>query len=368
MEQILNSDLREQAGSNSFNRFDYQAHWIVYHMINEYKRGSEFFVFCEFHDDMAKTSKAANPDCAELFQIKTTEKYKEWTLSRLTNTTKKPNGNIKHSFLGFIFYNFLQFDVDCYKCHFVSNIGMDKQINNWQSIIEDEKELKEENKQLYDEIKKLIKSEFIEVGEEKFDSVFEEFIQNTHLYYGKLSLENYEKVVAGEFFQMLDTTEIYTSNSNKILRDIIEDVRKKSKCKVDMPISLKRLREMKGVSSEVFSDLKEQIKYQPNHRKVYSEIEEFLSADENSSLPQIKFIIRKLKQHHNKLLDVSNTYYLDKTSELIKTIDEIIDGNYEQINDLNFLRNKVMDKKGISYSEEIENVLVEAIFYERLLI
>ncbi|MFE4122922.1 dsDNA nuclease domain-containing protein [Priestia sp. YIM B13486] len=100
METILSSDLREQAGSNSFNRFDYQAHWIVYHMINEYKKNSEFFIFCEFHDDMAKTDISSSvPSCAEFFQIKTTEKYKEWTLTRLTNTTKKSNGKMNVRFV-----------------------------------------------------------------------------------------------------------------------------------------------------------------------------------------------------------------------------------------------------------------------------
>ncbi len=31
---VLNTAQREQAGSDSYNRFEYQAHWIVYHIIN----------------------------------------------------------------------------------------------------------------------------------------------------------------------------------------------------------------------------------------------------------------------------------------------------------------------------------------------
>lgn len=366
MRSILGSDLREQAGSNSFNRFDYQAHWVVYHMINEYKRGSEFYVFCEFHDDMARTGKTSEPDCAEFFQIKTTEKYKEWTLARLTNTTKKSNGNIKHSFLGFIFYNFLNFSSDCHKCHFVSNIGMDKTVTAWQAIIEDEKELKRENPDIYKEIKSLIRQEYQEVKEETFEIAFELFVQNTYLYYGELTLDNYEKIVAGEFFQMLDNSNIYTSNSNKILRDIIEDVRKKTKKKIKMPTSFKRLRETKGVSSDIFSELKQQINQHPNQSKFYKEIEDFMLLN-GGNIPQVKFILRKLKSHHNKLLEVSDSYYQDNISELIITIDRILEEQYQFISNIDFLKKKVFEKKGVTFSNEIEDVLVEAIFYERIL-
>lgn len=146
---VLTSSLREQAGSNSFNRFDYQAHWIVYHMIKEYNKGSEFLVFCQFHDDMAQLNNISNPECIEFYQIKTSETFKSWTLDRLCKTSKKRNGNEKHSFLGFIFYNFITFENECSKCHFVSNIERDGNISIWQAIIEDGKELKVENNLLY---------------------------------------------------------------------------------------------------------------------------------------------------------------------------------------------------------------------------
>ncbi|AHD07014.1 hypothetical protein ERICI_03321 [Paenibacillus larvae subsp. larvae] len=44
MKKILSHDLREKAGSSSYNRFDYQVHWIVYHMMNEYRRNFQFLM------------------------------------------------------------------------------------------------------------------------------------------------------------------------------------------------------------------------------------------------------------------------------------------------------------------------------------
>ena len=54
MSVVLSTAQREQAGSDSYNRFEYQAHWIVYHIINQLEKKPKCIVFCEFHDDMAQ--------------------------------------------------------------------------------------------------------------------------------------------------------------------------------------------------------------------------------------------------------------------------------------------------------------------------
>lgn len=366
LKRILESNLREQAGSDSFNRFDYQVHWIVYHMIHEYKADKEFLIFCEFHDDMAKTLHSEAK--TEFFQIKTSEKFKEWTVSRLYNRNKKKNGEYKHSFLGFIFYNFLKFEDECSKCHFVSNIDIDETIATWQAIIEDDKILKQENLEIYNTLKDAMLSEYTDMDSVSFDTVFEKFIQNTYLYQGGLSLENYEKVVAGEFFQMLDNKDIYTSNSNKILRDLIEEVRKKSKFKVKMPISYKRLIDEKGVSSAVFNKLKEIINRDMPIKTVFELMDELLSQN-HVQIYQRKLLIRKLKEHHVKLLDISDVLYQDTLIILHEIIDNVLESEYEKIDDLNFLLHKVhelFEKKSFKHNH-FNKVLVEAIFYERIL-
>ncbi|MBU5262759.1 dsDNA nuclease domain-containing protein [Bacillus atrophaeus] len=48
VKEIIESELREQAGSDSYKRFEYQVHWAVYYMIKQLKVHSNFYVFCEF--------------------------------------------------------------------------------------------------------------------------------------------------------------------------------------------------------------------------------------------------------------------------------------------------------------------------------
>lgn len=364
MQTILNSSLREKAGSDSYNRFEYQAHWIVYHMIQEYKNGNDYIIFCEFHDDMAKSKQGES--CAEFFQIKTSAKYKEWSFSRLFNRTKKQNGSYKHSFLGFIFYNFLYFKNECNKCHFVSNIGMDTDVSTWQSVIEDNKELKVVNPDLYKKIRELLLLEYANIEPDIFNECFESFVQNTFLYQGDLSLDNYEKIVAGEFFQALDNKDIYTSNSNKILRDIIDEVRKKSKTIITTPISYTSLVRKKGVSSEVFSKLKQVMSSSDN--SLYDRIESELS----NSLPPItyKLIIRLLKKHHQKLLDINDLLYQETTLNLENIIDEVLIKYITDIGNVKVLLEHI--KKKFKASKTIKHLdfndlLVEAIFYEKII-
>ncbi|MBD5542648.1 MAG: DUF4297 domain-containing protein [Lachnospiraceae bacterium] len=52
MSIVLTVEQREQAGSDSYNRFEYQVHWIVCHIIGKLQDDAECIVFCEFHDDM----------------------------------------------------------------------------------------------------------------------------------------------------------------------------------------------------------------------------------------------------------------------------------------------------------------------------
>ena len=360
---VLSCNLREQAGANSYDRFEYQVHWIVYHMIQEFKKGKEFLVFCEFHDDMVKSNCIKNPECLEFYQIKTSETKKEWKLKELFKADKK-----SHSFLGFIFYNFKKFNSECSKCHFVSNIDPNESIRQWQSIIEDGKLLKDEDNALYEEIKTLLKKEYKKEDDNIFDEVFDRFIQNTYIYYGELPLKKYEKIVLAEFMDLLSDKNIYVSSSNKILKDIIQNVRNKSKTKIKTPISFESLQDKKGVSSEVFKVIQDRIEDQPKKEDLYNDIEQSLKESGYNTF-YCRNITRRLKKHHSKMLDISNSLYIDSCTSIYSAIDSIIDSNQLKVQDLEYLKGKVLSDCSniVQADNDIDEVLLEAILYERLL-
>lgn len=48
MSSVLIVEQREQAGSDSYNRFEYQVHWIVCHIIGKLQEDAECIVFVNF--------------------------------------------------------------------------------------------------------------------------------------------------------------------------------------------------------------------------------------------------------------------------------------------------------------------------------
>ena len=238
---------------------------------------------------------------------------------------------------------------------------MDTEVSTWKSVIEDNKELKVVNPDLYKKIRELLLLEYANIEPDIFNECFESFVQNTFLYQGDLSLDNYEKIVAGEFFQALDNKDIYTSNSNKILRDIIDKVGKKSKTIITMPISYTSLVRKKGVSSEFFSKLKQVMS--SSDSSLYYKIESELS----NSLPPItyKLIIRLLKKHHQKLFDINDLLYQETTLNLENIIDEVLISNITDIGNVKVLLEHIKKKfKALKTIKHLDfnDLLAEAIF------
>ena len=87
MTSVLIVEHLEKAGSESYNRFGYKVHWIVWHIIGKLQEDAECIVFCEFHDDMAEFS--PNNQQYQFFQIKTKEDSSDWTIAEMSKGKRK---------------------------------------------------------------------------------------------------------------------------------------------------------------------------------------------------------------------------------------------------------------------------------------
>ena len=313
MSSVLTVEQREQAGSDSYNRFEYQVHWIVCHIIGKLQEDAECIVFCEFHDDMAEFS--PNNQQYQFFQIKTKEDSSDWTIAEMSKREKKKSGSYKKSFLGFIFYNYLTFGAECSHCQFVSNNDFDKEVLLWQSYIEDGKRLQTENIVLYEKIKDRIKNEFLDDMPSNFDSVFEEFIQNTFVHKSELQLTTYESQTMGKFFNHLADKNIPSNTANLIFQQLLNDVRKKSKEKIKVPISMKSLVEKKGVDiAQIGKKIDGNIKNSGNYDAFHDYlITQSLSDKDINRIESAKTL------HDTRWLDVNDVKYQEIVVVLRKT-------------------------------------------------
>lgn len=360
MSRVLTMEQREQAGSNSYNRFEYQVHWIVCHIISKLRDDAECIVFCEFHDDMAEFS--PNNQQYQFYQIKTKENSSNWTIKEMSKREKNKSGNYKKSFLGFIFYNYLTFGTECLHCHFVSNNDFDTEVMLWQSYIEDQKSLYKENIELYQEIKDRIKEEFLDDMPSNFDSVFDDFIQNTFVYKSELQLATYESQTMGMFFNHLADKNIPTNTANLIFQQLLNDVRKKSKEKIKTPISMRSLVEKKGVdiaqlSRKIDSNIKNSGNYGAFHDYL---ITQSLSKNDIHRIESAKTL------HDTRWLDVNDFKYQEIVVALRKTIStycESLDTNGVS-DELKILCNQELQKNNL-LSDSLDKSLVEVLYYEQ---
>lgn len=360
MSIVLTVEQREQAGSDSYNRFEYQVHWIVCHIIGKLQDDAECIVFCEFHDDMAEFS----PDNQQyqFYQIKTKEDPSDWTIAEMSKREKKKSGGYKKSFLGFIFYNYLTFSTECSHCHFVSNNDFDKDVLSWQAVIEDGKKLQVEDIALYQKIKDRIKDEFINDMPSNFDSVFDTFIQNTFVHKSDLQLAAYENQTKGEFFNHLADKNIPTNTANLIFQQLINDVRKKSKEKISLPISKKKLLDKKGIDiakmgKKIDGSIKNSGNYEAFHQYLLTQ---------SLSTKDVNRLVAAKTLHDTRWLDVNDFRYQEIVVVLRQVISTYCEKNdTDKLDDeLKRLCNQELKKKNL-LSESLDKSLAEVLYYER---
>ena len=79
---------RENSGSRSANRFDFQRDWSLCHLLELHDKGGEYVMVFEHHDDLATLDSEADPQKIKLVQIKKDERKRFLETSR---SCKKEN-------------------------------------------------------------------------------------------------------------------------------------------------------------------------------------------------------------------------------------------------------------------------------------
>ncbi len=256
----------------------------------------------------------------------------------------------------------MAFGAECLHCHFVSNNDFDKEVLLWQSYIEDGKRLQTENIVLYEKIKDRIKNEFLDDMPSNFDSVFEEFIQNTFVHKSELQLTTYESQTMGKFFNHLADKNIPSNTANLIFQQLLNDVRKKSKEKIKVPISMKSLVEKKGVD---IAQIGKKIDGNINNSGNYDAFHDYLITQSLSD-KDINRIESAKTLHDTRWLDVNDVKYQEIVVVLRKTISTYCESCETNgfNNDLKRLCIQELQKHNL-LSDSLDKSLVEVLYYEQ---
>ncbi len=116
---LLSTPQREKAGSLAQERFDFQAHWGVAHLLDLHEQDIDYAIAFEFHDDIFVIKYSSGEPKVSFYQVKTKETG-SWDIKEITKQPKGKSG-LKPSIIGKLLSNKQKFPDHTDHLGFVSN-------------------------------------------------------------------------------------------------------------------------------------------------------------------------------------------------------------------------------------------------------
>jgi Cap4 dsDNA endonuclease len=124
--KLLSIPPRENSGSISSNRFDYQKDWALCKLLELHESRTDYLVVFEYHDDIIILDSVLNPTKLQTYQIKT-KKSGSWTLAALLKADTSSGQQL--SFFGKLYNHFVNYPAEIDSINFVSNAYFNLKLN-----------------------------------------------------------------------------------------------------------------------------------------------------------------------------------------------------------------------------------------------
>lgn len=95
-EAFCSVPLRERAGPRTADRFEYQLHWALCHLLGLHESGQDYLITFDYHDDILVFDSESDPQNVAFIQVKTKD-GKHWTLNDLIKPGKEPKATCPQS-------------------------------------------------------------------------------------------------------------------------------------------------------------------------------------------------------------------------------------------------------------------------------
>ncbi|MEX3743543.1 dsDNA nuclease domain-containing protein [Lysinibacillus xylanilyticus] len=309
---IFNKVAREQSGSDSYNRYEFQTSYTFNKLLAIYKEeNKEKTIFCELHDDLIISNDSIKFNEVNFFQVKTRDSG-TFTYNRLF----KVEPGKKHSFMGYVFYNFLNFPNICKKCYFITNQEINSELNSelddWIKSVHYKTDLKMTHPTSYNNIKSSIKNEFpLSICPDNlFEKTFNIFIKNTYFELTDLDLKNHRKIVHSNFVQMMEFKNLQLDTVQHLHEAIRREIVEKSTTKFDYIASRETILNKKSISYEIFDKIQSSLIKKNEVSELFSHLP--------LNIIDIKIIKKALKQHNDyMILNPDDIEYFEEIEEYL---------------------------------------------------
>ena len=186
------------------------------------------------------------------------------------------------------------------------------------------------------------------------------FIQNTFVFSDPLQLKAYEEQTKGYFFAYLKDQKLPTDTAYLIFDQIINDVRNKSKEKVNAPISKKSLIAKKGIR---VADISAMLQSKSIKSDVYTEFRSFLNATGLSD-SRIDTIVKGKIAHDVRWNNIEDVNYQACVLVIRNTLVQCIECEKSSMEQMLQECSDALSQQSLSLSCLDVN-LIEVLYYDR---
>lgn len=298
---------RENSGSSSSNRFDFQKDWAICKILDLHESKDDYLLTLEHHDDIIVFDSSTNPEKISFYQVKTS-KAQHWTINSLVTRKKGKNGFL-NSHLGKLFDHLIRFEDSVKSLNFVTNNKIKGTLKN-ESKCEDVKQFccsDLSDKDLKNILNKL------EIEHETND--LKKFKDLTFFKLGELNIEQHSTITKGKLSEFIDRN--FTNVKYQIsplYRTLFDEIKNKTNVEHEI-LTFEELKKHKSISRENFDTY---LKVLDN----VSEMKETAIAIENRlNSENANFNLLLSFKKNAKIYEIQKMTYNDKN--LLKVIQDI---------------------------------------------
>jgi len=310
---------RENAGSSSSNRFDYQKNWAICKLIELSQNDIDFLLTFEYHDDIIIFDSSLNPSKIDFFQIKTSKT--KFNLKRLLSQKETKTGK-SNSFLGKLLLNKINFENETSSLNFVTNSGYTFDKNNKLRIVCRDLEAKE------------IKEIETNLTSELTCKWLDEFVDTIFFETSDLTIDHHEQLAKDKLYRLLESK--YTTdvkyNPSLAYRTIFDEVNRKNNLEKKLS-NFSELLKYKSISKKDFENILVTIAKEPsNLTNIKNQI--FTNLDlAGLKISERRKLISAWKDVEIEYLKIDNEFF----KKLVKLLNNLIDKHINVLDDENLI-------------------------------
>jgi len=357
-EKLLAIPQRENAGSRSSNRFEYQQVWAFNHMLDMLKEDTDFLLFMELHDDVIVLESTSKSELVDFYQIKTDDKASRYIkTSFLTKDAKKYPS--KMSILQKMIDNYSKFKSDTGEIRLVSNKKFDfgKLISGEKSTDRAVVSLRELDDSEFNKLKQGM-CQACHLKEPECGYVCRNLI---YFDVSFLGLTNYEETTLGKFVNQLNELGIEStiSKTKSIFYTILGEIKRINNWE-SKAHNMSELLKKKSISRIQFLNLINQLrKEMPDD--LWNSIQEYLLNDGFPSL-EVNKIRKEWKKYQINSMDVDDLSLQTIKGEVREIIDKASFQNSKEFVD--YIYSSIKDKRyvKIQTKEYVYAIIIKELF------